>query len=43
MPTTYSLYPGMIHSLLAVSAVLAAAECVLVEIAAELRSTFPLA
>jgi acetyl esterase len=43
VPTTYSLYPGMIHSLLAFSAALPPAERAFAEIAAELRAAFALA
>jgi len=41
VPATYSLYPGMIHSLLAFSAALPAAEEAFAEIAAALHAAFP--
>lgn len=41
VPVTYSLYPGMIHSLLAFSAALPPAEQAFAEIAAALRQAFP--
>jgi acetyl esterase len=41
VPTTYSLYPGMIHSLLAFSSALPPAERAFAEIADALRAAFP--